>query len=128
MFKKGDFIKGTLRSEDYEYANSLMLIGSVDEVYYEDTTMLVTVIKHASDDATGEENYEGQQEEVEMCDFELLNTIPTSIYYQQSATSGVQFVNMQNTLPISLLDGVSGLISHHSISEAYTKAVALGIM
>ena len=125
MFKKGDFIKGTSSAEYYEFANIFMLIGSVDDVYG-DGTMLVTVIKHASDEATGDDYYVGQQEEVEMCDFELLNSRPTSIYY--TVTAGLHSTDMQYKSSISLLDGISGLISHHSISETYTKAVALGIM
>ena len=127
MFKKGDFIIGTPSAKEYEFANSFMLIGSVDEVYG-DGTMLVTVIKHAADDATGDYCYEGEQEEVEMCDFELLNTRPTDIYYHNTTSTRVHSMDMQYKSSISLLDGISGLISHHSISEAYTKAVALGIM
>lgn len=125
MFKKGDFVKGT--SEYYEFANFFMLIGSVDEVYG-DGTMLVTVVKHASDEATGDNYYVGHQEEVEMCDFELLSSILPSTHYHNTITTGVHSIDMQYKSSISLLDGISGLISHHSISEAYTKAVALGIM
>jgi hypothetical protein len=110
MIKKGDLVKGKNSAKKYSYANNFMEIGSVDEVFPEDGSMLVTVVKHSVDQATGGEYYEGQSEEVDMEDFELITSL--------SSSTGSVSTSVSSAIPSQELSKPTG----------YALAIALDIL